>query len=233
MSGQGPTEQLKADPAADPGAAQPETDWSPSRERAALGEALRRLLDVAVETGASPAELRAAAIAIDSVTASLRSPVVRANMAVDRDSYRAHMSLVGGLSHPAAPQLVLEPSGNGVTGQVTVGTVFQGGPGLVHGGVLALLIDHAMGCVAASPERPAMTVQLSLRYRRPTPIGVPLTVAAQLDRIEGRKLRLSATISAAGRVTVDAVAIFLTLTTENLDSVFARDRPAEGYAAEG
>ena len=49
--------------------------------------------------------------------------------------------------------------------------------------VVVLLIDHAMGCVAAGPERPAMTVQLSLRYRRPTPIGVPLTVAAQLHSL--------------------------------------------------
>jgi acyl-coenzyme A thioesterase PaaI-like protein len=233
MSGQGATEELKADPAADQAAAQPGTGWSPSRERTELGEALRRLLDVVVQTGASPAELRSAASAIDAVTASLAGPVMRADMATDRDSYRAHMSLVGGLSHPAAPQLVLEPSGNGVTGQVTVGMVFQGGPGLVHGGVLALLIDHAMGCVAAGPERPAMTVQLSLRYRQPTPVGVPLTVAAQLDRMEGRKLHLSATISAAGQVTVDADAVFLTLTTENLQSVFARDRPADGSRAEG
>ncbi len=233
MSGQGATEQLKADPAADPGAAQPDTGWSPSRERRELGEALRRLLDVVVQTGASRAELLAAATSIDSVAANLAGPVVRADMAIDRDSYRSHMSLVGGLSHPAAPQLVLEATEKGVTGQVTVGTVFQGGPGLVHGGVLALLIDHAMGCVAAGPERPAMTVQLSLRYRRPTPIGVPLTVAAQLERTEGRKLHLSATISADGLVTVDADAIFLTLTTENLESVFARERPAEGCTAEG
>lgn len=228
MPGHGATETPEASPAADPGRGQPETDWSPSQERTALGEAVRRLLDVVVQTGASPAELRTAATAIDSVTASLGGPVVRADMAIDRDSYRSHMSLVGGLSHPAAPQLVLEPDEHGVTGQVTVGPVFQGGPGLVHGGVLALLIDHAMGCVAAGPQRPAMTVQLSLRYRRPTPLGVPLTVAARLDRIEGRKLHLSATISADGQVTVNAHAIFLMLTTENLESVFARDRTAAG-----
>lgn len=228
MSGNGATEQVPVGPGPDPGAARPQIDWSPSQERTALGEALRRLLDVVVQTGAGPAELNAAAIAIDSVTASLAGPVVRADMAVDGDSYRAHMSLVGGLSHPAAPQLVLEVTENGGTGQVTVGPVFQGGPGLVHGGILALLIDHAMGCVAARPERPAMTVRLSLRYRRPTPVGVPLTVAVRVDRIEGRKLHLSATISADGQVTVDSDAIFLTLTSENLDRVFAREHASAG-----
>lgn len=228
MSGHGSTEQHRASLAAGPETTQPEIAWSPSQERTTLAEALRRLLDVVVQSGASPAELRAAAIAIDSVADRLAGPVLRADMAIDGDSYRSHMSLVGGLSHPAAPQLVLEQNEHGVSGEVTVGPVFQGGPGLVHGGVLALLIDHAMGCVAAGPQRPAMTVQLSLRYRRPTPIGVPLTVAAQLDRIEGRKLHLSATISAGGQVTVAADAIFLALTTENLESVFARDRAPAG-----
>ena len=228
MSGHGSADQLRASLAAGPGATQPEIDWSPSQERTILAEALRRLLDVVVQTGASPAELRAAAVAINSVADGLAGPVLRADMAIDRDSYRSHMSLVGGLSHPAAPQLVLEQNEHGVSGQVTVGPVFQGGPGLVHGGVLALLIDHAMGCVAAGPQRPAMTVQLSLRYRRPTPIGVPLTVAARLDRIEGRKLYLSATISAGGQATVAADAIFLALTTENLESVFERDRAPAG-----
>ncbi len=226
MSGHGSTEAPQAILAAEPVAAQAGIDWSPTEERTDLAHALRRLLDVVVQTGASPAELSAAAVAIDSVTASLAGPVVRADMEIDRDSYRSHMSLVGGLSHPAAPQLVLEQDEHGVTGRVTVGRVFQGGPGLVHGGILALLIDHAMGCVAAGPLRPAMTVQLSLRYRRPTPVGVPLTVTAQLDRVEGRKLHLSATISVDGQVTVDADAIFLTLTTENLASVFASDRSA-------
>ncbi len=184
---------------------------------------MRRLLDVVVQTGASPAALGAAAAAIDQVTASLSGSVVRQELAVEPDSYRSHMSLVGGLSHPAAPQLVIELTEDGGTGDVIVGPAFQGGPGLVHGGVLALLIDHAMGCVANQAYQPAMTVRLGLRYRRPTPIAVPLTVAVRLDRVEGRKLHLSASVSAAGEVTVEADAIFLTLTTDNLDRVFVRD----------
>ena len=85
---------------------------------------------------------------------------------------------------------------------------------------MALLIDHAMGCVAARPDRPAMTVSLTLRYRRPTPLGVPLTVSVSLDRIDGRRLHLSASISADGQVTVRAEGVFLTLTSENLETVF-------------
>lgn len=201
-----------------------EVDWEPSEERRELGEALRRLLDVVVETGASPSELRAAADAIEQVTASLSGSVVRADRSVAAGSYRAHLSLVGGLSHPAAPQLIMDVHEGGGRGEVVVGPVFQGGPGLAHGGVLALLIDHAMGCVAAGPERPAMTVSLTTRYRKPTPLGVPLTVTVTLDRIEGRALHLSATIASRGQVTVEADGVFLTLTEQNLATVFSTAR---------
>lgn len=195
-------------------------NWQPTPERRELGEALRRLLDVVVRTGASPEDLRAAAVTIDDMTAKLSTSTVRADQSVAAGSYRAHMSLVGGLSHPIAPQLRMDVDGKSGRGEVVIGPLFQGGPGLVHGGVLALLIDHAMGCVAADPERPAMTARLALRYRKPTPLGLPLTVQVRLGRIEGRKLHLSAEILANGEVTVDAEAVFLTLTTENLETVF-------------
>jgi len=200
---------------------QPEViDWSPTGERRELGESLRRLLDVVVRTGASPAELRSAAQAIDELTARLSGSVVQSDRSVAAGSYRAHMSLVGGLSHPIAPQLQMQVHEGGASGEVVIGPLFQGGPGLVHGGVLALLIDHAMGCVAAGPQRPAMTVTLTMHYRKPTPLGVPLTVAVRLDRIEGRKLHLSADITAGGEITVRAESVFLVLTEQNLHTVF-------------
>lgn len=194
--------------------------WEPTAERRELGEALRRLLDVVVRTGAPPEDLRAAAATIDEMTAKLATSKVRADRSVAAGSYRAHMSLVGGLSHPIAPQLQMEVDGDTGRGEVVIGPVFQGGPGLVHGGVLALLIDHAMGCVAAGPERPAMTASLTMRYRKPTPLGVPLTVSVRIDERDGRRLRLSAELTANGQVTVAAEAVFLVLTAENLATVF-------------
>jgi acyl-coenzyme A thioesterase PaaI-like protein len=196
--------------------------WEATDERRRLGEALRRLLDVVVQTGADPDVLAAAASTVDQLTADLAGSRLYADHSVDEGSYRSHMSLVGGLSHPAAPQLVMAVDGDSATGEVVVGPLFQGGPGLVHGGIIALLIDHAMGCVAARPDRPAMTVKLTVRYRRPTPLAVPLTVAVRLERIEGRQLYLSASIVADGEVTVEADGLFLILTAENLSTVFRR-----------
>jgi acyl-coenzyme A thioesterase PaaI-like protein len=197
-----------------------EIEWAPSPERQALAEALRRLLDVAVETGAGPEQLGAAAAAIDGVTSSLAGTVIRPDFSVQPNSYRSHMSLVGGLSHPIAPQLHMDVEGDSGSGVVVVSRLYQGGPGLCHGGVIALLVDHAMGCVANQADRPAMTVRLTLRYRRPTPIEVPLTVSVRIDRIDRRQVHLSATVATPDEVTVEAEGVFLVLTTENLGAVF-------------
>lgn len=197
-----------------------EVEWAPSPERRALAEALRRLLDVAVETGAGPEQLGAAAAAIDEVTASISGAVIRPDFSIEPNSYRSHMSLVGGLSHPIAPQLDMDVDGDAGSGVVVVSRLFEGGPGLCHGGVVALLVDHAMGCVANRQDRPAMTVRLTLRYRRPTPIEVPLTLSVRIDRIEGRQVHLSARVAARGEVTVEADGVFLVLTSENLGTVF-------------
>jgi acyl-coenzyme A thioesterase PaaI-like protein len=196
--------------------------WQDSDERRRLGEALRHLLDVVVATGADPDVLAAAAAAVNQLTESLAESALPADNSVDAAYYRSHMSLVGGLSHPAAPQLVMAVDGDTASGEVVVGPLFQGGPGLVHGGIIALLIDHAMGCVAARPDRPAMTAKLTIRYRRPTPLAVPLSVSVRLERIEGRQLHLSASIVAGGEVTVEADGLFLMLTAENLTAVFCR-----------
>jgi acyl-coenzyme A thioesterase PaaI-like protein len=182
---------------------------------------MRRLVEAVVTTGASPAELTAAAAAVDRITAALAT-AARHPHDTDRAASDGYPRLVGDPSHPVAPQLTLQLTEGGAVGQVVVGPVFQGGPGLVHGGVIALLIDHAMGYVANQSERPAMTASLTLRYRRPTPLRVPLTVAVRLDRVAGRKLHLSATITAAGEVTAEADAIFLRLREDDLERVFVR-----------
>jgi acyl-coenzyme A thioesterase PaaI-like protein len=208
--------------------------WAASAERRELGESVRRLLAAVVRTGAGPAVLRAAAGAVDQLATTLDATTVAACQPATRDAYRNQMNLVGGYSHPVAPQLHMTVHEGSGTGEVVLGPVFEGGPGLVHGGIVALLIDHAMSCVAATADRPAMTVQLDVRYRRPTPLGVPLTVSASLDRIENRKLHLSGTISAAGSVTVEADGLFLALTGENLASVFTgvHEPPAQAAGCE-
>ena len=59
-----------------------------------------------------------------------------------------------------------------VCAQVELGAAYEGPPGLVHGGVTMLLLDHLMGEVGSDGHRRVtMTGTLTGRYAAPTPLG--------------------------------------------------------------
>jgi acyl-coenzyme A thioesterase PaaI-like protein len=186
-----------------------------------LGAAVRALADIAVRTGAGADELAAAAASVEAVTAELGA---------QPDSSRVHdspyhpMSIVGGTAHPWGPQLHTVPEGSGVVGVVTLGPSHEGGPGLTHGGVLSLMFDHAMGQAVYLAGQSGMTVSLEVRYRAPTPLGVPLTVRARVDRTQGRRVFVTADVRTGDVVTAEASGVFLTLTAENVAQIFPANR---------
>jgi acyl-coenzyme A thioesterase PaaI-like protein len=61
----------------------------------------------------------------------------------------------------------------------------------------------------AAAVAPGMTVELNVRFRRPTPFGVPLRLSAEHVRTEGRAIHAAGRIEANGRVTAEASGIFL------------------------
>jgi acyl-coenzyme A thioesterase PaaI-like protein len=116
------------------------------------------------------------------------------------------------------------PTADGVAGSVTLGPAYEGGPGLVHGGILSLLFDHAMGQALFVAGHSAMTVSLEVRYRAPTPLGVPLAVYAKVAGRDGRKLFVAAQIAVDGKVTADARGVFVQLTQANVAQIFPSNR---------
>ncbi len=86
-------------------------------------------------------------------------------------------------------------------------------PGYVYGGLIASLIDcHGTGTAAAAAYREEgremstdppirfVTASLSVDYLRPTPMGVPLEVRGTVEEITGRRVVVSETLSADGRI---------------------------------
>ncbi len=116
-----------------------------------------------------------------------------------------------GPENAIAPPLPIygNPDGS-VSGTVTLDLPYQGPPGYVHGGISALLLDHAFGMANHWAQKAGMTGTLTLRYRRPVPLFVPLEVWAKNVGQEGRKLFVEGRISCGGEVCIEAEAIFVT-----------------------
>ncbi|GAB3358146.1 PaaI family thioesterase [Amycolatopsis echigonensis] len=118
---------------------------------------------------------------------------------------------VTGPENALAPPVRLHglPDGS-VTGTVTLGLPYQGPPGCVHGGISALLLDHALGVANSwGPGPDGMTGTLSVRYHRTAPLFEELTIRARQESSEGRRIRTTGEILAGGRVCVSADGIFV------------------------
>ena len=65
---------------------------------------------------------------------------------------------------------------------------FQGPPGHAHGGIIATVLDEAMGKVNRLRAVVALTSQMQVHYLKPVPLGKPLLVEGWEIRKRGRKL---------------------------------------------
>lgn len=117
---------------------------------------------------------------------------------------------VTGPENAIAPPLRLAGKEDGsIEGVTTLGMPYQGPPGYVHGGISALLLDHALGVANAWGGTSGMTAELTVRYNRTTPLFQPLTVSARQVSVEGRKIRTVGAISAGDECCVSAEGLFI------------------------
>lgn len=88
-----------------------------------------------------------------------------------------------------------------IVGRFRLPSEYQGGAGFVHGGIIALLLDEAMGKVNRFSEVRAVTAELTVEYRRPVPVEAEIVVEAFNVQRNGRTLWHEGEIrDAAGRV---------------------------------
>jgi len=82
-----------------------------------------------------------------------------------------------------------EKGGKSLVSVVYLGEDLCGHPGIVHGGLLATLLDEGLArcCFPALPSKIAMTASLNINYRKPAPSGAFVVLRAKTVKVEGRK----------------------------------------------
>ncbi len=104
-----------------------------------------------------------------------------------------------GLGHPLLPPWTLIESGaHGVTMEGHFTRSHVGGNNAVHGGMIPQVYDWLFGMVVSTAGAPpTRTAYLHVDYRNITPIDEPLTAHGSITDIDGRKIFISATMTAA------------------------------------
>jgi acyl-coenzyme A thioesterase PaaI-like protein len=79
----------------------------------------------------------------------------------------------------------------------------------VHGGYVAGAFDEVLGWACAKSGNPAVTGKLTVRYRHPTPLNVPVEFRAAWPRVAGKRVHVHATLTAGDDVTAEADGLFV------------------------
>jgi acyl-coenzyme A thioesterase PaaI-like protein len=92
---------------------------------------------------------------------------------------------VCGLDNPFGLQLRFYETGPGeVTAEYIVPDHFQGYPGVVHGGIVAAMLDEVTARVHVRMDQPRFmyTARLEIKYRKNVPVGEPLRLVGQAGK---------------------------------------------------
>jgi hypothetical protein len=112
-----------------------------------------------------------------------------------------------GAYNPAFPEYDIDVTGDRASGTVTFPLVYEGPPGVVHGGVLATFFDCVIQHHNCDVGVAGKTSSLHIAYRRPTPVLTALSfeieravddrrITSQARLVKGEALLCSATLEA-------------------------------------
>lgn len=152
-------------------------------------------------------ELRRAELLLSERTPADPAPRVGPDASGDQRVYVDHSRDIGSYN-PFFPEYLLDVAGDRASGSVTFPVGYEGPPGIVHGGFLALFFDCVIQHHNCEVGQTGKTVSLALTYRRPAPLlkvlGFEITRAEADSRITStaRLTRQGATLCTA---TVEAV----------------------------
>jgi acyl-coenzyme A thioesterase PaaI-like protein len=91
----------------------------------------------------------------------------------------------------------------------------QGGPGIVHGGLVSAALDEACGLLATWHRFPAVTARIFVRYRRPVPINRELLVRAWVTGSHSRRLHVDGELRDGAEILAEARGAFLHVPLEH------------------
>ncbi len=99
-----------------------------------------------------------------------------------------------GMDNPDGLRVEWKVEGQAMQGSFIPEKKFQGWAGIVHGGILATLLDEAMTRLAGILSGGAVTAEMTVRYVAPASIGEPLSVKGEVVKETKRMMEMRASI---------------------------------------
>ena len=100
---------------------------------------------------------------------------------------------------------------------------YQGPPGHAHGGIIATILDEAMGKVNKLHKVVALTKSMQIEYLRPVPLGEKLTVIGREQQTAGREhINVAEISNTRGEVLARSTGTFIAVDVGRIFSRFMK-----------
>lgn len=99
---------------------------------------------------------------------------------------------------------------------------YTGPPGHCHGGVIACILDDAMGKANKLRNVVALTKEMTVEYLKPVPLHKPLTVEGKEVSVHGRQhINMAEILNEKGEVLARSKGVFIAIDAEKMFGRFA------------
>ena len=118
-------------------------------------------------------------------------------------------------------KFVLDETAGHAICRFKLGRRYQGPPGHAHGGIIATILDEAMGKVNRLSNVLALTRTMNVEYLRPVPLGTHLTVVGRAQGVNGREhLNIAEITGDRGEVLARSTGIFIAVDPGRMSAKF-------------
>jgi uncharacterized protein (TIGR00369 family) len=127
-----------------------------------------------------------------------------------------------GASNPAGMKLTFELDfeARRTRGEFALGANYAGGAGFAHGGIIAVVLDEAMGKLSRLNGEKAVTAEMHIEYRKPVHIEQPIVVEGWQEEEKGRnRFRVAEIRDHQGNLLARGKARFVVVNQEHFASV--------------
>jgi uncharacterized protein (TIGR00369 family) len=104
-----------------------------------------------------------------------------------------------------------------------LGKRYTGPPGHCHGGIIATILDEAMGKVNKLRHVIALTSEITVNYLKPVPLQQPLRVESREVEVTGRRhINMAEILNEKGEVLARSRGTFIAIDPERMFKRFAK-----------
>ncbi|HKM66525.1 MAG TPA: hotdog domain-containing protein [Candidatus Acidoferrum sp.] len=141
---------------------------------------------------------------------------------VKLETQKANHCFGCGGSNEAGMKLVFELDFDAkrIRGRFVLGANYAGGAGFAHGGIIAVVLDEAMGKLSKLTDEKAVTAELNVAFRKPVPVDKEIVVEGWQEEEKGRhRFRVGEIRDTQGNLLARGTARFVAIDEQHFERV--------------